>query len=174
MILDCGIDATTLVPLVAIYDAETGEEVERHADLMYIDTDRGVYRLAARDGDGDLIRDAEGEITWTEHPRRFRIEPHPRLDPDMRESVAREIERRQREGLPSFEDRPPTTLDDAMHEVKVEDACRGLGLDDSMTEKVIQSYRFSPSLLHTILEHDGDHATYVRVKLEIMKRLGIN
>jgi hypothetical protein len=173
MILDCRIDATTLGPLVAIYDAETGEELERHEDMMYIDTDRGVYRLAARDGDGNLIRDAEGEITWTEHPRRLRIEPRPELAPEVRDQVAWHIERRQREGLPSFEDRPPTTLDEAMHEVKVEDACRALSLDDATTAKVLQSYRHNPSLLHTILEHNGDHVTYVQAKLEIRKELGI-
>jgi hypothetical protein len=66
------------------------------------------------------------------------------------------------------------SLDDALHEVLIEDACRALCLDERTTTRVLQIHRHNPGLLRTMLEHKSDHAGYVRAKLEIMRALGIN
>jgi hypothetical protein len=170
MILDCRYDAF-IGPMILVIDAATAEPVERHPDLMYLDTEAGIYRVAARDEDGDLIRGEDGEITWTEHSHPLRVIPNPDLDDTTLDTVVRWLEEREREGPPDFSDKPPVTLDDAMHEVKIEDACVELRLGDDAAEFVMASYRFSPSFLRTILEHGADHRCYVECKLILRAKM---
>ncbi len=112
-----------------------------------------------------MIRDDAGEAVYTEHSRRLRVEPHPDLDPGVRETLAGWLARLDREGVPTFEDSPPESLEDAMHEVAVEDACAELGLGEADVDFVLDSHRFNSDLLRTILEHGGDHRCYVECKL---------
>ena len=166
MILDCRTDSF-IGPMILIFDAETGEPFEReqNPDLLYVDTQAGIYRVAARDEGGNLLRDEEGDITWTEHRRRLKIIPDPDLEPIQLGTVEEWLETREREGYPTFELGAPATFQEAMDEAEIEAACEELGLDDETSEFVMASHRFSPGYLQTILKHGGDHDTYVRCKL---------
>ncbi len=54
---------------------------------------------------------------------------------------------------------------------RVRDACRGLGVDDEMTELIVAAHRHDPTLLDVVLVGGGDVRDYVQNKLAVWKAI---
>ncbi len=54
---------------------------------------------------------------------------------------------------------------------RVRDACRGLGVDDELTELVLAAYRHDRTLLDVVLADGGDLRDYVQDEVAIWKAI---